>query len=111
MTSPKSPSLSGSEGPSIALGTSASVVSNESSGEIPKLWRPDVNLCITQKTLTDGARDEIVRRLDDILFSKSQKPNRDDCGDLARKLILAYPWMKDDVGGLGPSYVSTLPIV
>ena len=51
MTSPKSPSLSGSEGSSIALGTSASVVSNESS---------DVNLCITQKTLTDGARDEIV---------------------------------------------------
>ena len=41
--------------------------------EIPKLWRPDVNKCIDNQILTDTARDEIVRRLVDVLFSKSTK--------------------------------------
>ena len=75
-----SPTSPVSENSSLVLGASASVISdggssNASSNEIPKLWRPDVNACINQKTLTDGARDEIVRQLVDILFSKTQKPN------------------------------------
>jgi hypothetical protein len=36
------------------------------------------------------------------LFSKSRKPTRDDCNDLARKLLTVYPWMKDE--GFGPAY-------
>ena len=35
-----------------------------------------------------------------------QNQQRDDCKDLARKLIIVYPWMKDD--GFGPAYVSIL---
>lgn len=98
----------GSDCSSIALGTSVSVTSEDSAGvsEIPTLWKPDVNACIEKKILSDGARDEIVRRLVDILFSKHPKPTRDDCVALARKLILVYPWMKDHNNGLGPSYVS-----
>ena len=69
------------------------------------MWKPHVNACIERKELTDGARIEIVQRLVDILFSKSRKPARNDCVEMGRKLIMAYPWMKDD-GRLGPSYVS-----
>ena len=68
-----------------------------------------MNACIERKELTDGARVEIVRCLVDILFSKSKKPTRSDCIEMGRKLILSYPWMKDDAG-IGPSYVSFLPL-
>ena len=91
---------------SIAMGTSASVISGGSSNatcaDIPKLWKPSITSCINKKELTDGVRGEIVRTLVDILFQKSQKPTHDDCVDLARKLILAYPWMKDNATGFGP---------
>ena len=46
-----------------------------------------MNVCIERKELTDGAQVEIVRRLVDILFSKSKKPTRSDCIELGRKLI------------------------
>jgi hypothetical protein len=102
----------------LSLGASASVVNDEggspyssvtsismASAEIPKLWNPLVNACIKNKQLTDGARDEIVRRLVDILFAKSSKPTRSDCVEMGRKLILKHPWMKDNTG-MGPCYVS-----
>ena len=38
-----------------------------------------------------------------LLFTRSKKPCRYDCGSLARKLIMVYPFMKDD---LGNGYVS-----
>lgn len=66
--------------------------------EIPKLWKPDVEDCIQKESLTDSVRDEIVRHLVNILFSKTSKPIRSDCEELSRRLILTYPWMKDDMG-------------
>ena len=85
----------------------ASYNSRNNRPEIPKLWNPLVNACISNKQLTDGARDEIVRRLVDILFGKSSKPTRNDCVEMEQKLVLRYPWMKDT--GIGPSYVSFQP--
>ena len=113
MTVPCSPQPPDSDQSSLALGASTSVISDREvssnsggiNNEIPKLWQPDVNTCISEKSLTDSTRDEIVRRLVDNLFSKSVKPTRNDCVEIARKLIMAYPWMRDDVG-IGPSYVS-----
>ena len=62
------------------------------------MWRPDVEVCIREKSLNNSARDEIVRHLVNLLFSYSAKPTRADCNQLARKLILTYPWMRDDMG-------------
>ena len=61
------------------------------------MWRPDVEVCIREKSLNDSAQDEIVRHLVNLLFSYSTKPT------CARKLILTYPWMRDEMGS---GYVS-----
>lgn len=70
---------------------------------IPDHWRPEVEQCITQQCLTGSARNEMVRALVNQLFAKSRKPTRYQCEDLARDLILKYPFVKDD---LGNGYVS-----
>ena len=38
-------------------------------------------------------------------FTYSRKPTRFDCEQIARKLILKYPFMKDDMGN---GYVSAI---
>ena len=74
---------------------------------IPDCWRPEVEECFKMKSLTPDARDEITRTLGNVLFSKSRKPTRADCDDLARKLILKYPCTKDDLGsGYVSAYIS-----
>ena len=89
---------------SVASSATCSVLSSKSKGiEIPTMWRPDVEVCIREKSLNDSARDEIVRHLVNLLFSYSAKPTRADCDQLARKLILTYPWMRNDMGS---GYVS-----
>lgn len=70
---------------------------------IPNSWRPEVQLCIQNETLDTAARNEIARTLVSILFSEFPSPTRPQCGSLARRLILQYPFMKDD---LGNGYVS-----
>lgn len=70
---------------------------------IPDHWRPEVESCIAAKYLSDNARAEIKRTLVSQLFAKSSRPNRSDCDQIARKLILKYPFMKDN---LGNGYVS-----
>lgn len=77
--------------------------STSSSLEIPDHWRPEVQSCLEDKCLTNGARNEIVRTLVHLLFAKVSKPTRLQCEDLARKLIMKYPFIKDD---LGNGYVS-----
>ena len=83
--------------------TSASCLSG--SIVFPDHWRPEVESCIASKTLTDNARQEIKRTLVSQLFARSSRPDRSDCDQIARKLILKYPFMKDD---LGNGYVSLL---
>ena len=58
-------------------------------------WRPEIEQCIEQQCLTDSARNEMVRALVHQLFAKARKPSRLQCEDLARKLILKYPFVKD----------------
>lgn len=67
---------------------------------IPDHWQPDVESCISSKHLTDNARAEIKRTLVNQLFARSSKPDRSDCDQIARKLILKYPFMKDDIGNV-----------
>lgn len=74
---------------------------------IPGHWRPEVEGCIKKQGLSDSARSEIVRVLVTQLFVHSRKPSRVDCEQLARKLILKYPFMKDDMGN---GYVSIIII-
>ena len=63
--------------------------------------------CISSKHLTDNARAEIKRTLVNQLFARSSKPDRSDCDQIARKLILKYPFMKDDIGN---GYVGYLKV-
>ena len=74
---------------------------------IPQHWRPEVEECFRNQCLTASARNEIVRTLVSILFSKSSRPTRSDCEVMGRKMILKYPFTKDD---LGCGYVSILII-
>ena len=70
---------------------------------IPNHWRPEIEQCIHDKCFSDRARNEVVRTLVNQLFAMSSKPSRGDCEQLARKLILVYPFARDD---LGNGYVS-----
>lgn len=69
---------------------------------LPTHWRPEVESCIQDKSFSDSARNDIVRTVVSLLFSKYRKPSRAQCDDLARKLILKYPFARD---GLGNGYV------
>lgn len=71
--------------------------------EIPEHWRPEVEQCIRNESLEESARCEIVRTLVSLLFSRFAKPTREQCGSLARQLILKHTFMKDDMGN---GYVS-----
>lgn len=73
--------------------------------EIPTRWFPEVDDCILQCSLSDSARCEIVRVLVNQLFARMREPKRVNCEHHARKLILKYPFMKDDMGN---GYVSSL---
>ena len=53
--------------------------------------------------MTDSARNEIVRSLVNQLSTRASKPTRSQCEKFARKLILKYPFVKDDMGN---GYVS-----
>ena len=71
---------------------------------IPNHWRPEIEQNIQDQALSDSSCNEIVRTLVNMLFSQGRgKPNRSQCDNLARKLILKYPFAKDD---MGTGYVS-----
>ena len=86
--------------PSISRNTSYSSNLDDSNSapklHIPDTWRPEVSLCLKRKELTDSARNDMIRSLVGILFSVSQKPTRSQCDELAQKLILKYPAIKDE---------------
>lgn len=93
--------------PSVASALSDSLSPPPVQGEIqiPNHWRPEVDECLAEKSLSDSARHEIVRTLVNLLFARTTKPTRHDCEHLARKLIMKHPFLKDD---LGNGYVSPL---
>ena len=96
--------------PSSILSDSTNLSSCSRSDEIniPDHWRPEIEQCIKDKCFSASARKEIVRSLVSQLYSRSRKPTRHQCEDLARKFILKFPFAKDD---LGNGYVSCVPIL
>lgn len=73
--------------------------------KIPDHWRPEVEQAIKDRSLNPSVRSVVVRTLVDHLFEMSNKPGTQQCEEVARKLILKYPFFKDD---LGNGYVSYL---
>ena len=72
--------------------------------EIPMHWRPETMECIEDKKLTNDCRIDIVRTLVTLITAKvGPNPSRSQLQQVARCLILKYPFMKDD---LGSGYVS-----
>ena len=100
------PSTPNSGPPSSPLPSTCTVSSTLSrSGEIntPDHWRPVIEQCLADQCLTESACCDMMRTLVNQLFAKSSKPTREQCEQLARKLILKYPFFKDDMGN---GYVS-----
>lgn len=103
---------SGKSGSTVSVFSVPSGVSTPSTGRggvvIPDHWRPEIEICLREQCLTDGARNEMVRSLVTQLFARASKPTRFQCEDLARKLILKYPFVKDDMGN---GYVSVSHVI
>lgn len=71
---------------------------------IPDYWREETQNCIDAGVLDDSSRSDIVHTLVTLLVAKfGTRPRRARCEELARQLILKYPFMRDD---LGTGYVS-----
>ena len=94
-------------GPPISASPSTCTVSSTPSKsgdiDIPDHWRPEIEQCVADQCLTESVRCDMVRTLVNQLFARSGKPTREQCEHLARKLILKYPFLKDDMGN---GYVS-----
>lgn len=95
-------SVPSSMGSSDDTCSSSSTLSSNECIDVPSHWRPEVEEGIKRGSLSDTARPEIVRVLVNQLFVRG-KPSRIDCEQHARRLILKYPFMKDDMGN---GYVS-----
>ena len=89
-----------------SLGSSLSGLSSRSSDFImPEKWRDDTQTCIDAKVLNKESRNDITRTLVTLIVAKhGSNPGKAKCEEVSRKLILKYPFMKDD---LGSGYVST----
>ena len=90
-----------------------SVVSSSLSGHqsrsneiiVPDLWQEDTQACIDAKVLSPESRSDISRTLVTLVTAKhGPNPGKAKFDEVARKLILKYPFMKDDMGS---GYVST----
>ena len=78
---------------------------------IPEYWRDETQQSIENGVLDDESRSDITRTLVTLLTVKyGPRPGKSRCQDLARQLILKYPFMKDDMGS---GYVSPtkLPVI
>ena len=94
------------------MSPSVSSTSSVSGVEIPSHWRPETQYCIDRKCLNPEARNDIVRTLVTLSIAKfGPHPSRADCQHQARKLILQYPFMKDDIGVGYVSYLHMLGFI
>ena len=74
--------------------------------QLPKFWREETQEALDEGILNEAVEGDIVRTLVTLLTAKyGPRPGRMLCEDLARQLILKYPFAKDD---LGSGYVSGL---
>ena len=66
--------------------------------------------CIKEKKMNHTARKEIVQTLVTLLIAKfGSNPSKAQCETVARRLILKYPFMRDDIGTGYVSYVYLVP--
>lgn len=101
------PPLSSPTAGSFSVYSASSVTSSQSKRnlEIPDHWRPETQENVDEMYLTTATRSDIVWTLVTLLTSKyGSKPTQQQIEDLARKLILKFPWMKDDIGNGYVSY-------
>ena len=72
----------------VSADTSTCSGASSDSFLIPDHWRPEVKVCIKDKSVNPSAHNEIVRTLVTQLFYKSSKPTRAQREEGSRKLIL-----------------------
>ena len=86
-----------------SISSASSTPSRSDKVEIPEHWREETQDCI-EGVMDDSSRSDIVRTLVTLLVARhGPRPGRYRCEEVARRLILKYPFMKDD---LGSGYVS-----
>ena len=89
----------------VEEGPGTSTSGSSDSIEIPSHWRPETNACIRNKQLTNECRLDIIRTLVTLATCKfGPDPPKHQLEEIARKLVLKYPFMRD---GLGSGYVSS----
>ena len=102
--SPVSPSLPSTSRHAGSISSISSTPSRSERVQIPDYWREETQSCLDEGILNETSRGDIFRTLVTLLVGKyGPKPGRARCEDLARQLILKYPFVKDD---LGTGYVS-----
>ena len=63
---------------------------------LPKFWREETQACLDEGILNEVARGDITRTLVTLLTAKyGPRPGRGHCEDVARHLILKYPFAKE----------------
>ena len=79
-------------------------MSSNTSCLVRSLWCEETQECIDLKKLNPKARCDNGRTLVLLLTTKvGPKPTHDDIADVARQLVLKYPFMRDNIGN---GYVS-----
>ena len=92
------PPLSPPFSPLSPQGSECSTLSALSDIHIPDNWKEDTQDCINNKVLDSGARN-ISRMIVTLLTAKlGAKFGKDRIEHAARKLILKYPFMADNIG-------------
>lgn len=110
LTSPPSGPLSPCSPISRAEGSVSSISSFSRSDKIPipDYWRQETQDCLDEGVLDDESRGDITRTLVTLLVAKyGPKPGRSRYEELARQLILKYPFAKDDLGNGYVRYIDT----
>ena len=64
--------------------------------QIPDYWRQETKDCLDDGVLDDESREDMTCILVTLLVAKyGAKPDRSNCEELVRRLILKYPFTKD----------------
>lgn len=97
------PQLSNSEDNSSVTSSASNSATPIRTFKIPDIWRPSVMECIfaeseaeSRKLLIPTIRNEMVRDLVTQMYAVWQNPSRQNCTEVAKKLVKKYPFMKDE---------------
>lgn len=62
------------------------------------MFRPETEKNLAEEVLVDVDKKYIVQTLATILMTQVQRPALTQCGAVAKKLIMKFPFLKDDEG-------------